>query len=270
VDHTITIIESQLDWLTCSNKGNDDAPLFRAMGSKLCEWERDIGGLASPFRLHNYRGFRVGRAAFGTHGESSIIALSGDLADRAFTSLLPLSTNVSRIDTAVTARVEPFDRDIGLEAFHAAEGIWLDDPRGPKPAGFLNPDAFTSFYLGGRASETYLRLYDKYGESKDDHYRACWRWEVESKGSVAVSLAVACARSSDRATFCQSYVHHSYSARGAEPPWHSDSEHVLIRGFRRRADTDRKLSWLRKYVAPSVAKLVANGKRDETTAALGL
>lgn len=270
MDHTITVIESQLDWLTCSNNGTRDAPLFRAMGSKLCEAEADIGGLTSPFKLHNFRGFRVGRAAFGTHGDHSIIAVSGDLADRAFTSLYPLATNVSRVDAAVTVRVEPWDVDIGRQAYDATRGLWYVDRRRSKPVAFESPAGFTTCYVGARTSETYLRLYDKWGESKDEHYRHCWRYEVESKSSVAASLALACARNTDRPTFCQGYVYDAFDRRGIEPWWSLDSQRVLCRGFRRRADTDRKLAWLRSAVAPSVAKLAKLGLHDEIRAALGL
>lgn len=270
MDHTITIIESQLDWLTCSNKGDDNTAAFRDLAVLLSDGEACEGGMVSPFQLHNYRGWRVGRCGYGTHGGATILALSGDLADRAFASAVPLATNVSRVDAAVTVRVEPWDVDIGREAFNAASGLWLVDKRRAKPLAYAEPDHFTNCYVGTRASETFLRLYDKWGESGEDRYRYCWRYEVESKATLAGRLAVACLGSTDRAAFCQGYVYDKYVRAGITPWWGSDTERVLVRGFRRRADTDRKLAWLRRSVAPSVAKLSKLGLTDDCRAALGL
>lgn len=270
MDHTTTIIESQLDWITCSNDGSDHREAFRAFGLKLLETEKDAGNHQHQFRLRRYFGWQAGRVRYAQSGERTLLALSGDLAERAFDTVYPMATNVSRLDAAVTIRLADYGPNLGREAYESAEQHWRPGARYPKPSIFVEPGHGSTFYLGNRASERHLRLYDKAAESKDAHYAACWRYEVESKGTLATSLALACASCPDRPALCQGYVHDAFRSRHVAPWFGESDERVLVRGFRRRSDTERSLAWLQSSVKPTLERLAARGLIREMYDALGL
>lgn len=270
MDHTTTIIESQLDWLTCSNDGTRDQRDFRALASALLDTEVGDRNFTSAFHYRVYHGWQAGRVRWAQYGQSTLLALSGDLAERAFDVVYPLATNFSRIDAAVTVRLAEYGPDLGREAYEQAEPHWQPGARYPEPSQFETPRGGTTFYLGKRSADRYLRLYDKQAESKDPHYLGCWRYEVESKGTVAASLALACPRGTDRSAFCQGYVHDAFNSRRVTPWFGPSDEPVLVRGFRRRADADRSLAWLQRSVRPTLERLGAGGFVREMYDALGL
>lgn len=264
-----TVIESQADWLTATCQHNGDELAFLRLGETLVDREHTSGNKRSGFRTLGYRGSHAGRASYGCRGDGSIITLSGDLAAIAFDGVCDLATHISRIDIAVTAVLDPPIRDIESDAFDEAcawQGIG-----GHPPEVELRRyrDGTAALRLGKRTSDRFMRMYNKAAESGEARYYGAHRYEVETKGGQATTVARALRVESARPAFCASFVHAHCTDRGIVPVFLASERVNLLPGFRRRSDTDASLDWLTRAVRPTVSRVLAQGRTNDLLSALG-
>jgi Putative phage replication protein RstA len=138
-------------------------------------------------------------------------------------------------------------------------------------------DGGCTAYVGRRASDRYLRVYNKEAEcrSRDDldqaaHYVRCWRYELQTGGSVAYSsLRLACA-SSDRPAFIMLQLAAYSLAHGITPVFTPTHDAPLVPGFRRRSDAETRMAWLKRAVNPAILTLLEVKDRGDILEALGL
>lgn len=274
---TGTVIESQVDWLTVSAHGELRAKALTTLAYELAREESSAGNQPQLFRLKGYEGSRVGRIRWGQRDEASaLVQLSGDLADRWLGATLDLGDSVTRLDLAVTVRVEPSDIFVGEEAYNKALE-WHDaHPRAAMPWRIQTARGGETVYLGNRESERFFRLYNKEAEgwANADHvdterYRDCWRYELETKGGSTRQLATLVDTAVDRGRFVEDYLYSYLSQHGIEPRWRRNADRVLVPGFRRRSDVQSRLAHLSRNVRPTVDWLTDAGHAGDAARALG-
>lgn len=243
---------------------------FLKLGEALVEGERERGNARSGFALRGYRGSHAGRASYGCRPDGSIISLSGHLASVKLDDVLAIATNASRVDVAVTVRLEPPQTDIQSAAFDMA--CLAPRGEGTPPEAELRKfrDGHATFYLGKRSSERYLRVYNKELESKEVHYRGCHRYEVETKALCATAVADALRVAECRSEWVRGFVYSHCASRGVVPVFPATGHVALLPGFRRRTDDDTSLAWIASAVRPSVGRILANGRGGDLLGALGM
>jgi len=226
-DLTGTVIESQVDWLSVSQHGRDDAHSLAALAAELGKEETRKGNKLRKWRLMGYEGNHVGAVEWGMRDDSScLVRLIGDVADRRLTDVLSLAGIVTRLDLAVTWRGEPANPHVGRNAYSEAMVRYKEKARAARPSRIENGDGGSTVYLGSRESEYFLRIYDKGHEAieKNDtagieRYRDCWRFELEAKGPLSIRLAKRVNTTSDRPVYVQQYLHDYLSDHGITPPF---------------------------------------------------
>jgi hypothetical protein len=277
MDHKGVVIEAQVDWLTCSVRGEDRARNLADLGQRLAQEEKALGNRPHRWRSMGYEGTHVGRAEYGWRDrQSSILRLSGDLASRALTDGLSAADYVTRLDIAVTWRADPPDPTIGRNTLALAELFRRSHPRSALPSYHGDMDGGYTFNLGKRRSAYYFRLYNKEAEciATDDgagaeRYRGCWRYELEVKGPMALPLAERVDAEDDRPSYVQQYIYQWLQAHGIEPPFGEHGPRRLLPGFRRRSDADSKLAHLARNVRPTVDWLREQGREADLREVLG-
>ncbi len=274
---TNTVIESQVDWLTCAvhtGRAADELSHYARMLAHTSEAdaERDV-----PFRLKGYEGWQRGRVRFGARSGAALIQLSGDLAARELDTLEPIADSISRVDIACTVRMGQRDNGVGEAAYYWASQWYHDHPNAARPEAHRDADGGYTCYVGKRSSDMFLRIYNKEAESADDadlaaRYERCWRYELEVKGGTARKLAAALVETEgdQRAADVQAMLHEYVSRHGMEPAFPHSGGRALVKGFRRRSDRESKLAWLDKSVRPAVAWLASTGDPSDIYKALGL
>jgi DNA relaxase NicK len=125
-------------------------------------------------------------------------------------------------------------------------------------------------YLGSRTSERYGRVYDKLAESRDEHYRHCWRWEVEVKGEPAGNLADRLVDAPDAAGQMLALLSDYFSTAGVAPPLIVPRLGERWQIATRSTDDARRLRWLAEQVRPVLDGLTARGWGTDARSALGL
>jgi len=276
-NNTSTVIESQLDWLTAAVHNGASAAHLERLANAWSAQEQHCGEQRVPFRLKGYDGFQRGRVRFGSREGAALVQLSGDLAARHFDTLVPLADSISRLDIAVTVRLPETDDDLGLRSFRQAKRWYDDHNHAALPS--YHGDALGGYtcYVGDRSSDWFLRIYNKAAESRDDpgqseHYRHCWRYELECKGPTAPRLAAALAVPDEghRSADIQQMLHDYVGRHGILPTFDQTGGQSLVKGFRRRSDRDSKLAWLAKSVRPTIAWLADTGDAADIWQALNV
>jgi len=278
VESSVTIIESQPDWLTCSAHGNDIAANLRLWAKARIVEQHAAGNRIGLFRSEGYEGQHCGAVDWGQRdAASTLVRLSGQLASEHLAEALSLSDAVTRFDIAVTCRFDPPDPHIGRNAYFLAEQYHAEHRRSALPWRVSDADGGETTYVGKRGSTNMLRVYNKEAECiatgdtlGAERYRGCWRFELAVKTPTAEQLAHETDAREDRAAYVQQYVSDWMDAHGIAAPWPREGGRVLIPGFRRRSDADTKLRHIQKNVRPTVDFLRAVGREPEVIRALGL
>lgn len=268
------LIESRVDWISASVMLKDcssDAELIAAgkLAASLLTAEEQRGNRLQRFSLHGFNGLRAGSAAVGKSASGMIFRLSGDVAAEQWKNVYELSTNVSRLDCAATLR--------HTGAWIDRSRVHLDEARSyaKKSAPKMRVTRIdggahgTTLNIGSRVSDAYGRIYDKEAESQSDHYRDCWRYEVEFKRDKA-NLACSALSGSSLDSLAPASVSLSwFEARGIVPG-QSLTGVALPRSFQAPGELDNSLLWFRTGVRGSVARVIAGGRLKEALDSLGL
>jgi DNA relaxase NicK len=272
------VIESQVDWLTCSTHGEHGAAKLLDLARGLAADEIAHGARSVPWRSQGYVGKHAGRVEWGQRDRNAtMLRLSGDAAAKYLDPALALATHVTRLDIAVTYQADPPDPLLGRNTYTLAEMFHQKNPRSALP--WFVGDAAKGYtcYIGKRRSENFFRLYNKEAESiaaddDDDRerYRACWRYELEVKGTVALPLAETVNSQENQPAYIQRYLYQWAQAHGIEPAFGQFGGRVLIPGLRRRSDALTKLKHLEKNVRPTVDWLREVGRMEDVLLVLGI
>lgn len=277
MESTPVVIESQLDWLTCSVEGTDKQERLRLSAHRLMAAEVVVGARVTPFRLNGYQGTQAGRVRFGERDDRALIQLSGDLAEFHFRPMHERADHISRLDLAVTVRYPVYQPAIGAAAYQDACQWRAGRSHSALPKLVEDGDGGTTFYLGDRTSDLFLRVYNKQAECQahDDQdavnrYHNCWRYELEVKGVTAPGVAERVFDSPAPSATIRALLHNHLVAHGIRPTWDFTTPEQRLPGFRRRSDRDTRLRWLERSVRPAVDWLLENGDRTEVLQRLGL
>jgi len=259
MQYSTTVLESQADWLTASFHTRDSAARAKSDAERWTRQEQANGAEVKSFCVSNYVGWMAGRVRYGESQKGAIIQLSGQLAEDHIPDMVPRASNVSRLDLAVTVRIEPSRTDVGRAAFNDACDYRAFHPSSARPSLYENGDGGATLYVGDRASNWILRVYNKEAECVEnrdtpgaEHYAGCWRYELEVKGKDALRQAQLYHAVDSRPTHVQGYVYQWTVNHGVVPAFPYDGSVKLEPGFRRRSDRDSRLLWLAESVRPAV------------------
>lgn len=269
------VVESGVDWLSAScsiHKLHEGQSLerFAVRSDELLRAEESRGCKRVRWTNHGFTGWTCGQVGAAVHGSTAIVRLSGHCAAERWRDFVEDSTNVSRLDLAVTARNDAEWTDVTREHLNQVrDHAKLHNPRlrVTRIDGGKHGNTLT---IGSRSSDAYLRVYDKERESKREEYRDCWRYELELKRKLANGAAANLYNSEEPCTDVCSTVSMWGLMRACVVPWGSEVQELSLIPVVRSGGAEDTVRWLRMCVRASVQRAVASGKRFEVLSALGL
>lgn len=270
--------EAGVDYLTttwpCSWR---EAPL-PAM-SEVMGWAAGQLGPATkqnwvkPWAWQGYVGWTAGGCSVGEKVDSCIVRCSSSVAQDWLDKGLPTGHNVSRLDLQLTFWGKS-DQDVQIarhnrQARQARKG---HEGRPIKITHVKGNGAGDTLYLGSRASETFVRVYNKEKEQVTDAtYEGAIRYEVEFKGERAAAARDALSQRGNSRWYTANVVANECSYRGLVLPLRASiSERAPTPGRKPNSDVEGALVWLGSQVAPTVRRLLQVVDRDVILEALGL
>jgi hypothetical protein len=264
-----TVKEAQVDWLTLTFKEGGKWQAARIRAEHLLLQEVEDGEDEEDLHFQGYSGRQAGRVGYGVRDDGALLRLSGAISDEHLSDLVPLASNISRIDLAVTMKLPPNYPNPMKEGFRLGPTI--------KPARGAAPDyqliehsrQGTTLYVGSRTSPRFGRVYDKWKESQLAFYAGCTRYELEAKSKLAARLAAAVASAPDRRGTIRVLVRDYFQPRGVLIPDDEADDDLHISAYRPRTSDLSRLHWLGTSVKGVVDDLRARGRGADVAAALG-
>jgi len=183
--------------------------------------------------------------------------------------MMVFADNVSRFDVQTTVLDREGVSNLASNAMmKASENAQVQSGIVTTKYTVSTPDGAT-FNIGSRASDRFLRLYDKTAESEGEYPTRSWRYEIEYKGKRAYKVAsdLLVQRREDsgihnriRAAFNQ----YGLNVTGEEPSFGWRDAGII-----QATDDQRRLEWVRRCIRPVVGRLVEAYDSETVAAALG-
>lgn len=268
--HPQQILESQIDWVTCTVRAGQRA---QVISGRVAAWQHQMsleGFKSSGFQSRFYKGLSCGGVTFGQRDSDCLLTLSGVSAGRWGATAVTWADNISRLDVQVTLR----DTDISHDWAR-----YVDRLAGTLPevkAGTLTtrlyakrPRGITS-YIGDGASDRLLRCYDKHAESNGEYPLGSWRWEVQYRKARAMAVARKLLTGSALPQECLGAVCAAYASYRIDVPTICLPIDWKDAGVAHTSDDARRLEWLKRSVAPMIDRIRDNTSTDVVLDALGL
>lgn len=264
------VIECGVDYLTATARTKIARESLLQAGQRLSAAESVAGNDTRPFAWMGYRGLCVGPVTWADRDDTSMLRLSGHLANAHWRTLGSAIENCARIDIQVTARCseEPLwmSAKSYIDAMHAAE----DANHSGLVSHVTDNRGGWTVYIGSRTSPRFARIYNKYAESRDELYRRCVRWEVEYKDEAANEFLRGLRGASSTQSAILATVSSHFRLRGAPIPWSAPGSPVPVSIQKTPTDDAIRTRWLTTQVRPTVGRLVVNGLLGKVVDALGL
>lgn len=266
---TATVIEAGCDYITATCSEGKSLQRFVRLADVILLKEQARGNEIKRWASHGYTGYMAGSAQAGRRDDGWIIRLSSSAAYDHWKGVYALSTNVSRFDVQATYRLESNVEQFISEGHRRARARSLRRGGKPEVAIHQSTSQSSTVYICRRVSDTFLRMYNKEGESRDAHYKNCVRFEAEFKNHRAARAAEELDLSAEPLISALGRVSREFTARGCPVP-SSRADGNLLGRPRKRSEDDRRLLWLTTSIKGSVETLIRNGRLDDALAALGL
>lgn len=223
--------------------------------------------------FRGYKGLQIGSIRWGTREDTDILVLSGLDAQALWSVFLPLSTNCSRVDLAVT--VETKRCHPRLLQIYADELYALDSFKERQCVLLNNVDGLgKTLQVCKRISDEFGRVYDKGAQLQDPlRMHRLWRYEVEYKNERARAMGLALKQrigSKSVAADIADTVYRWFDERDIPPIWNKGTSGIMLERQATVTSSSQSLHWLTTQVKPTVQKLLAKGYTEEVLAALGI
>lgn len=258
------VIDAYIDYYRCT----DNTHRLRLLADEQVqecislqdEWGRE-GLKGEPYRWLQYEGTKWGKMFIGSCYQGSLLQESGRPWFLQWAMGI-VGLHCTRIDLQVTMSVPDGKTDEIITSL--ADRVLALSEAGLKRRlkytyinGYGDGD---TFYIGSRASERYIRIYNKGAQSGQE---ASIRLEVEYKGKLAETVWADLRQSTSYSLFSlQAICGVAYGVGIPLPVRIQATNRVFIRDSDKIKSDLRTLKWLREAVKPSIRRLLDAGYEE--------
>jgi DNA relaxase NicK len=234
----------------------------------------DEGNQAKQAIRLGYKGVQCGKLFVGDSSQGLFILATGSVAAMAYEHLYLPEMHISRLDLQVTQWDCPNGAETGIIAEqHAVAYKRAAGSRHQRQIRHTSDDkGGYTLYIGSRSSDSFIRLYNKGKEAKDEYYKDSWRYEVEMHNTMAsTSAAYLLAYKGTLEEAIVATVKAYARQRGLSVDWPSNDRLSILQPIpKEETDDIRSLRWLSAQVQPTVQRLIRAGYAADVAAALGI
>lgn len=145
----------------------------------LAGYEEKKGG------CFGFMGDKVRHALYGVKEGWTLLQVSGRAAKGTY-MLANADNQCTRLDLQLTYRVDADEVQLDMEDIYMQLNAHKNGAHRPRAVKRIQEGYSTqTIYVGKRASDVFIRIYDKYAESGKEEYKDSIRFELELKGRVS-------------------------------------------------------------------------------------
>lgn len=262
-----------IDWVTWIYDGDYHHRQAREVADEIVSRHATPLDRRGDFKLLRWEGWRIGAVRVGHSEASSLVQLSGRVADESWTLLPLFGGRPSRLDVQTTVQLShsqpQFARRFLEPSSTTSKRLQSTLPRN----GFWSDSRGSALgTVGDRAKARYLRVYDKGTESKRLPPGYLWRIEVEAKKALAPKLFADLTSTENVTQWCYDTCAEQWKRSGYSWPLSGSSRgrEGLTVPADPVPDAERLMLWLQTSVAPTIRRLSEVYSREQLLYVLGL
>jgi DNA relaxase NicK len=254
---TAKLVDAGIDYVRVTSQDQRqkgkmlDYYLKKRAGDEALGYKESKGG------AFGFVGYKIRHALYGVKGEWAMVQVSGARAKDSLV-LCKTGTQCTRLDLQVTYHVG--EQNVGKVLRQAYEDACSHVRPKARPVAVKlieERHQAQTVYVGKRASDIFIRCYDKFEESAAEEFRGCVRFEVELKGRAAKSMWAGVQAGQGWISLLLKQLYEILKERGIVLPDDDFSSYPTIPLKKERTSDESKLAWLHRAVRPTVAHLAA-------------
>lgn len=249
------VIAAGIDWLTCTAKKGSPAAVLEGVAMVEVASQREKGVQPTHQLWQGFKGWRLDGLFFGTREHDVLLCLSGAQSNELGLQAIAASTNVSRIDFAVTICTNGEQLNLAHDAYTHYRTKPKQNGRPRKFDLMLNSTGGETFYLNKRIGDHFGRIYDKGIESNLAPAGMVWRFEVEFKRRVAKLQATKLPPQELLPAYVCDLVRSWWTLRDVETPWGVIDSEACFDNVSAAIAGD-VLTWYRESLSVSIARSI--------------
>lgn len=249
------LVDAGIDYLrvTCNDERNDGR--FRQQFWELAEQDQALGYEVQNGGAFGFVGKKTRHALWGKKQDWSMLQVSGRFAKHMF-KLAQEGTQATRIDIQETFHVGEGEVEKTIRTLYNQACAHKGEEGCPVKVKMIEErHRAQTVYIGSRASDYFVRIYDKFEESGKEEYRGCVRVELEVKGRASKALWKAMVEDGVLISQLLDHLKKIVSKRGIEIPAVGSGTAPEIVFKKDQSREENQLWWLRHAVMPTVTRL---------------
>jgi hypothetical protein len=250
-------VSAGLDWVTLTSTSEHTQSRMRSYFAGVALRDSRLGYQTKKGGAFGFYGEKTRHALLACKDDRSMLQVSGQEAQGCY-RLARKGDHATRLDIQVTIRVPEGQVNKTLERI-CAEARGAKYVRGKRPTvkSIEGEHGTETVLIGRRASEIFIRCYDKYEESGKEEWKNCVRLEVELKGKTSQALWSIIASENAGPGYYLGVLRTILERRGLSLDWVEWPGKSKAIPIKEKTSQQRTRAWWASQVAPSVARDVA-------------
>jgi hypothetical protein len=270
IDGTAHRLEVGVDYMTTTAAiGSEQAERIIEYGLQLCRDRQKQGEPIQATRVLGFDGFSSGTTVFyGQSHNTAMLRVSGEDSNSAFKTFNRIGYHYTRLDIQVTCWCNGWPDNYGELCY---EQFCKPLPSGKEsksvPRTTKDKNGGWTVYSSARTAKQMARVYNKYAETPEEHYKGAIRYELELKDVYATEMAAMLQfQSHIQEEYISTYLAIWFKSKGIILPYAPRTTDISPLSIpHRESDTETKLRWLERQVKPTVQRLIDMGLREYVT-----
>lgn len=248
-------IDAGLDYLRVTSEDARDHNNMEEFYNKIARGDVALGYKEHSAGAFGFFGHATRHALLAKRADRKMLQVSGSRAKDGL-YMLSATSQATRLDVQTTVRLSEQSVSSYIKTLHAIllEGKNREGRQATIRAIQTNGE-YQTIYIGSRASDWYMRIYDKYAESGKEEYRDCVRFEIELKGRVAKGIWKYMHQNGKGVVYLLKVLEARFAEFGIEIPDKEGWEKEQFRPAPEQKCIEKTLRWLETSVAPSVGRV---------------
>lgn len=270
-----TVVSSGVDYYSGGvSAGSDNRNGSSELAMSILFDLHSQGARLETYRRLGYEGSYCVGAFYGEREQDTLWQFPGGVAHEAFIALAPWQERCSRIDLQVTVRYDDFNPTMVEEQYERFKSKERRET-GVKARQYeliSNTKGGSTLYIGSKASDWYICIYNKGAQSGEEQYKDCWRFEVRYKNRYASQVSQGLRKHISRlAEATHTHMERLIRRNGMEVRFLVDTSlQIDPPKAKVKSEIYETLTWIEKSVRPAINRLRKLGVEREAIRALGL